>query len=439
MQSFLDSQLAAAGHSIESAAAETRAVAAKKKGDDEKLSEQKEKLQKQRQMMLDQKKKMQQQKSSSAQKTGALKGSLPQDKLHTLFQLEDDDQGDEVSAATKRGFERVGAPPPVSLAPVESALDLATENEIIQLATFVQQRGRAFEQIIKTANANSGKFSWLFHEAGREYQRYLALLPPHLKEQSVPSLSAVPSGVPVVPVAAAASTTPTAPDSAAGKKRRRWDDGKTDAAVTESAGGDVRVSRWGSEAAGVTPTPAIVASKSRDDDDDDGESSSDSFAGLDDDQKSLAKMENYMKRLQKQEGTDGMGGRKHHISHFLPDDEFAKFTAKAKGAPIPDDTRNKLTEDNKGYGLLKKLGWSEGTGLGRDRTGIVNPIAAGAALPGAGLGTKEAIEVSSSDDSFLQYKKRMALSYRFRPNPLNNQRTPYWQDPSMNEGATQRL
>ena len=41
---------------------------------------------------------------------------------------------------------------------------------------------------------------------------------------------------------------------------------------------------------------------------------------------------------------------------------------------IPDDTKHKLTEDNKGFALLKKLGWSEGTGLGKERTGIVSFI-----------------------------------------------------------------
>ena len=35
-------------------------------------------------------------------------------------------------------------------------------------------------------------------------------------------------------------------------------------------------------------------------------------------------------------------------------------------------------------------------------------------------------EVEQSDDAFDQYRKRMMLAYRFRPNPLNNPRRTYY-------------
>jgi splicing factor 4 len=33
-----------------------------------------------------------------------------------------------------------------------------------------------------------------------------------------------------------------------------------------------------------------------------------------------------------------------------------------------------LKEDNKGFQMLQKLGWTEGQGLGTDGSGIVEPI-----------------------------------------------------------------
>ena len=45
---------------------------------------------------------------------------------------------------------------------------------------------------------------------------------------------------------------------------------------------------------------------------------------------------------------------------------------------------------------------------------------------GAGVGVKDTHEVEQSDDAFDQYRKRMMLAYRFRPNPLNNPRRTYY-------------
>ena len=109
--------------------------------------------------------------------------------------------------------------------------------------------------------------------------------------------------------------------------------------------------------------------------------------------------------------------------------------------------------------MLAKMGWKEGTGLGKTGDGITAPIAAGGHIHGAGvgdpllsqthihthtlrarfLGSAKPLDVSTEDDAFSAYKKKMALSYRFRPNPLNNPRKAYWDDPSMNSGATQKL
>mmetsp|Transcript_20376 Transcript_20376/g.28627 ORF Transcript_20376/g.28627 Transcript_20376/m.28627 type:complete len:268 (-) Transcript_20376:125-928(-) len=132
--------------------------------------------------------------------------------------------------------------------------------------------------------------------------------------------------------------------------------------------------------------------------------------------------------------------RKHHISDYLPKEELEKFMAKAKGIKAKPSEKNKIKADNKGFGMLAKMGWKEGTGLGKSSKGITAPVAAGgSAVGGAGIGHLAPTDVTEKDDIFTQYKKRMALAYRYRPNPLGNPRTPYWEDDGMNKGATQKL
>lgn len=102
-----------------------------------------------------------------------------------------------------------------------------------------------------------------------------------------------------------------------------------------------------------------------------------------------------------------MAKGKHHIGDFLPPDELKRFMDKVcekilkkilimlyfininagsscnlqysaiKGAGEPDlsDYKEfKLKEDNKGFQMLQKLGWTEGQGLGSDGGGILDPI-----------------------------------------------------------------
>lgn len=49
----------------------------------------------------------------------------------------------------------------------------------------------------------------------------------------------------------------------------------------------------------------------------------------------------------------------------------------------------------------------------------------GPACPQMGLGHEAPSELAESDDAFDQYRKRMMLAYRFRPNPGNNPRRSY--------------
>lgn len=128
-----------------------------------------------------------------------------------------------------------------------------------------------------------------------------------------------------------------------------------------------------------------------------------------------------------------MGKGKHFIGDFLPPEELEKFmeTFKAlKEGRDPDYSEYKefkLTVENIGFQMLMKMGWKEGEGLGSDGQGIKNPVNKGTtAVDGAGFGVDRPAELSKSDDEYDAFRKRMMLAYRFRPNPLNNPRRPYY-------------
>ncbi|XP_072297449.1 SURP and G-patch domain-containing protein 1 isoform X2 [Eucyclogobius newberryi] len=128
-----------------------------------------------------------------------------------------------------------------------------------------------------------------------------------------------------------------------------------------------------------------------------------------------------------------MGKGKHFIGDFLPPEELEKFmeTFKAlKEGRDPDYSEYKefkLTVENLGFRMLMKMGWKEGEGLGSDSQGIKAPVNKGTvAVDGAGLGVDRPAELSKNDDEYDAFRKRMMLAYRFRPNPLNNPRRPYY-------------
>nr|XP_020471861.1 SURP and G-patch domain-containing protein 1 [Monopterus albus] len=128
-----------------------------------------------------------------------------------------------------------------------------------------------------------------------------------------------------------------------------------------------------------------------------------------------------------------MGKGKHFIGDFLPPEELEKFmeTFKAlKEGRDPDYSEYKefkLTVENLGFRMLMKMGWKEGEGLGSEGQGIKAPVNKGTtALNGGGLGVDRPAELTKSDDEYDAFRKRMMLAYRFRPNPLNNPRRPYY-------------
>ncbi|XP_060526099.1 uncharacterized protein LOC132701865 isoform X2 [Cylas formicarius] len=123
---------------------------------------------------------------------------------------------------------------------------------------------------------------------------------------------------------------------------------------------------------------------------------------------------------------------KHHIGDFLPPEELKRFMEKSSAVKegrqpnFSDYKEFKIKEDNIGFKMLQKLGWSEGQGLGSNNAGIVEPVNKGAPrehTQGLGLNVSDATE---GEDEYESYRKRMMLAYRFRPNPLNNPRRPYY-------------
>lgn len=71
---------------------------------------------------------------------------------------------------------------------------------------------------------------------------------------------------------------------------------------------------------------------------------------------------------------------KHHIGDFLPPEELKRFMEKSsavKEGRLPnfsDYKEFKIKEDNIGFKMLQKLGWTEGQGLGQNNAGIVDPV-----------------------------------------------------------------
>uniref|UniRef100_A0A8C8FDR2 SURP and G-patch domain-containing protein 1 n=1 Tax=Oncorhynchus tshawytscha TaxID=74940 RepID=A0A8C8FDR2_ONCTS len=133
------------------------------------------------------------------------------------------------------------------------------------------------------------------------------------------------------------------------------------------------------------------------------------------------------------ESLTDMGKGKHFIGDFLPPEELEKFmeTFKAlKEGHDPDYSEYKefkLTVENLGFQMLMKMGWKEGDGLGSGGQGIKTPVHRGTtAVDGAGFGVDRPSVLSGQDDEYDAFRKRMMLAYRFRPNPLNNPRRPYY-------------
>ncbi len=87
------------------------------------------------------------------------------------------------------------------------------------------------------------------------------------------------------------------------------------------------------------------------------------------------------KTQEKAQELTSAGRGHHHIGDFLPPDELAKFMAKYEAIKTgkvyvdeSDYSESKLTEENLGFKMLQRMGWSEGKGLGSEGQGITTPV-----------------------------------------------------------------
>lgn len=164
----------------------------------------------------------------------------------------------------------------------------------------------------------------------------------------------------------------------------------------------------------------------------------------------LQKMDAFVTKMQEKEELEktekygranGMsvhnGGSSHHIGDYLPNEELDKFKrASVDGLQYghqPHHGQNSgLQGQNRGHALLRKLGWNEGQGLGRNAQGMQIPVAERMRKreTNAGVGGRDGArkpwDPEQGDDQFDLYKKKMMLSYRYRPNPLGNPRKDYY-------------
>ncbi|GAQ79862.1 hypothetical protein KFL_000400050 [Klebsormidium nitens] len=337
-----------------------------------------------------------------------LKAALETDEL----EREEAEKKEEAERAAKR--QKLGIAPPPSEAPARApaAPPPAPEDAEVcriaeKLAKFVAKNGRGLENTTRQRNPGDTPFRFLFDPSSSDYKYYeycIGLEEKALQEAASSAQAPQEAGRPV-------QTPPAQPQAQPVERRRGFSDAPPPG----------------------RPEPSGVSSSQ-----DDKLSQEDS----------LAKMEFYARQAARanasrepRENTREMpppeanqdpGGpprRGHHMGDFIPEEElqtFLSMTTPGARIPPPED-RNKIGSSNVGHKLLSKMGWTEGSGLGAGGAGMIDPLAAGGAkLDGLGVGAAQTHEPTSSDDIYEQYKKRMMLGYKHRPNPLGNPRKAYY-------------
>ncbi|KAB1224717.1 SURP and G-patch domain-containing protein 1-like protein [Morella rubra] len=287
-----------------------------------------------------------------------------------------------------------------------------------KLASFVAKNGRQFEDITRQKNPGDTPFKFLFDKTCPDYKYYEYQL---AEEEKAFSQTREPqtshSGV----------KSSSASKSTSGSQRSFQQHYQTPASALYDATEDQRVqTSAGGSGEASAPTGADP----------------------------IAMMEFYMKKAAQEErfrqpkqskdempppaslqGPAAPSKKGHHMGDYIPQEELEKFLAACNDAASQKATREaaeraKIQADNVGHKLLSKMGWKEGEGLGSSKNGIADPIMAGdVKMNNLGVGAHNPGEVTAEDDIYEQYKKRMMLGYRYRPNPLPNsfkgwQRTP---------------
>lgn len=294
-----------------------------------------------------------------------------------------------------------------------SPSDPAVRNVADRLATFVAKHGRKIEHVTRQKNPGDTPFKFLFDSSCSDYKYYEYRL---VEEEK----------------ALAQAKDSQAPQSITGNT------------TTSRSSSISQRSSMQHHPNYQTPASALYASSELP-----GGSSADGESSGPSASDAIAKMEYYMKRAAQEErkrphkqskdempppaylqaATEKKG---HHMGDYIPPEELEKFLAScndsaAQKAAQEAADRAKIQADNIGHKLLSKMGWREGEGLGSGKSGRADPVMAGGVkLDNLGVGATRPDEVTPGDDIYEQYKKRMMLGYRHRPNPLGNPRKKYY-------------
>ncbi|KAL6863765.1 hypothetical protein ACP4OV_016668 [Aristida adscensionis] len=293
--------------------------------------------------------------------------------------------------------------------------DITVRQVADKLASFVAKNGRQFENITRQRNPGDTPFKFLFDKNCADYKYYESRLAAEEKllAQSKESQSSKNADVSIE-----RSRAPSGPHRSSFEQKSNY---QTPASAL-----------YGAYEGSLTP----------------GSSSSNGDPSMSAPSDPVALMEFYMKKAAQEErkrpprqskdemppppSLQGPPKKGHHMGDFIPQEELEKFMARCNDAAAQKATKEaaekaKIQADNIGHKLLSKMGWREGEGLGSERRGIADPIMAGNVKQDhLGVGAVQPGEVSAEDDIYEQYKKRMMLGYRYRPNPLNNPRKAYY-------------
>ncbi|GAB2212863.1 hypothetical protein Droror1_Dr00020861 [Drosera rotundifolia] len=287
-----------------------------------------------------------------------------------------------------------------------SPSDESVKKAADRLATFVAKNGRQIEHITRQKNPGNTPFKFLFDESCADYKYYEHRL---LEEEKALKLcrDSQSSGN--------GSTNSSSTGIPTHQQQSNYQIPAAALYVADEAGSSEVASGPSGESSGSDP---------------------------------LAMMEYYMKKAAQEErkrppkhSRDEMpppaslqapAKRGHHMGDYIPPDELEKFLATCKDPVARKAAReaaesSKIQADNVGHKLLSKMGWREGEGLGSSRKGMADPImASDVKKDNLGVGAHKPGEVLPEDDIYEQYKKRMMLGYRHRPNPLGNPRKAYY-------------
>ncbi|KAK3129225.1 hypothetical protein QOZ80_6BG0474130 [Eleusine coracana subsp. coracana] len=355
---------------------------------------------------------------------GKLAFSLKKAKVAVAPVFAPDDDEEDAAGVGKEPAKRqnsIQANNPVAAAASTGAVDPPPPNDMTvrqvadKLACFVAKNGRQFENITRQRNPGDTPFKFLFDKSCSDYKYYEFRL---AQEEKVLSQS---------------------------KEAEASKNANTSIASSNAPSGSHR-SLFEQKSNYQIPASALYGAY--EDSSTQGSSSSHGDPNVSAPSDPVALMEFYMKKAAQEErkrpprqskdemppppSLQGPPKKGHHMGDFIPQEELEKFMAScndvaAQKAAKEAAEKAKIQADNIGHKLLSKMGWREGEGLGSEKRGRADPIMAGDVKKDhLGVGAVKPGEVSAEDDIYEQYKKRMMLGYRYRPNPLNNPRKQYY-------------